>query len=147
MTRRAPHEWPVCTSNCADCAVGTMTLGEYYMVRDRVWEQAWRGRRKSWHGQIAGQEILCIGCLEQRIGRTLMASDFIDAPVNDPNKPNISERLRNRLTDDCPDLLNSLRVATLERAGVDDAGKVCTPHKIKNLARTHSLKARGDSKA
>jgi hypothetical protein len=67
---------PICTSNCADCGVGTLALGEVYMVRDEIWEQAWCGRRKSWHGQVPGQEILCIACLEQRIGRELTLSDF-----------------------------------------------------------------------
>jgi hypothetical protein len=64
---------PVCITNCADCGVGTGTLGEWYMVTDDVWEQAWCGRRKSWHGRVPGQEILCIGCLEARIGRTSRA--------------------------------------------------------------------------
>jgi hypothetical protein len=81
---------------CADCCVGTFTIGEYYMVKDAVWEQAWAGRRKSW--QQIDDQILCIGCLEKRIGRTLMACDFIDAPVNDPNQVDISKRLRDRLT-------------------------------------------------
>jgi hypothetical protein len=40
------------------------------MVNDEVWEAAWACRRKSWHA-LPGQEILCIGCLEKRIGRTL----------------------------------------------------------------------------
>ena len=90
--------WPIVTTACADCGVGTIRLGEWYMVNDDVWEQAWAGRRKSWHGRVPGQEILCIACLEQRLGRTLAASDFTDAPVNNPSKENMSERLRNRLT-------------------------------------------------
>jgi hypothetical protein len=92
--------WPVVVSACADCGVGTIRAGEWYMVCNEVWEQAWRGRRKWWH-DLPGQEVLCIGCLEQRLGRTLMASDFTDAPVNDPNDPlngDKSERLRARLT-------------------------------------------------
>jgi hypothetical protein len=93
---RMPRSWPVCTTACADCGVGTLTLHEWYMVRDEVWEEAWRGRRK-WSHAIDGQEVLCIGCLEKRLGRTLMADDFISAPCNNPNKPNISQRLRNRL--------------------------------------------------
>jgi hypothetical protein len=75
------------------------------MVRDDVWEQAWAGRRKSWQRRrhdgrelVEGQEVLCIGCLEQRLGRTLMACDFIDVPCNDPNQKRMSERLRDRLT-------------------------------------------------
>jgi hypothetical protein len=63
-----------------------------------VWDQAWAGRRKSWHGKVPGQEILCIGCLEQRLGRTLMRCDFIEAPINDPDDGDKSDRLRDRLT-------------------------------------------------
>ena len=63
---------PFCTT--IDCGVGTITLGEWYMVKDKVWEQAWAGRRKSWQSKVPGQEILCIGCLEQRIGRRSSAA-------------------------------------------------------------------------
>jgi hypothetical protein len=94
---RRPY-YPFCTTNCADCGVGTITLGEWYMVKDDVWDEAWAGRRKSWHARVPGAEILCIGCIEQRLGRTLMACDFTDAPVNDPNKGNVSKRLYDRLT-------------------------------------------------
>jgi hypothetical protein len=90
--QRAPHILGCCT----DCGVGTMAPGEYYMVADSVWEQAWAGRRKTWHS-LPGQEYLCIGCPEQRIGRTLTGADFTDAPVNDPFQDDISERLRNCL--------------------------------------------------
>jgi len=109
---------------CADCGA-TGKRNEWYMVRDDVWEQAWAGRRESQQpsftschlGEIVTlpdggayrvlcdhnsvREILCIGCLEQRIGRTLMASDFTDAPVNDPNHSlsgHKSERMRHRLS-------------------------------------------------
>ena len=58
-----------------------------------VWEQAWAGRRKAWHGRLPGQEILCIGCLEMRIGRTLTACDFTACESGFK-----SERLCNRLT-------------------------------------------------
>jgi hypothetical protein len=51
--RRPVKDWPVCISNCVDCGVGTMATREVYMVRDDVWEQAWDGRRKSWHGKGA----------------------------------------------------------------------------------------------
>ena len=65
-----------------------------------MWEQAWAGRRKAWHGKLPGQEILCIGCLEQRIGRTLVRCDFTDSPINDPHEETMSARLRDRLTTD-----------------------------------------------
>lgn len=83
------------TANCADCGVdGLAPGGEWYMVYDEVWQRAWPGSR----GKIYSQEFLCIGCLEKRIGRTLTAFDFTDAPVNDPNDPYIPARLRDRLT-------------------------------------------------
>jgi hypothetical protein len=87
---------PVVTTSCVDCGIGTITTEEWYMVKDEVWEQVWCGRRKSWH-QMPGTEILCIGCLEQRLGRTLTATDFADAPINDPNEIRMSKRLRERL--------------------------------------------------
>jgi hypothetical protein len=91
MTMKAP----VVLSRCADCGVGTFTLGEYYMVRDDVWEQAWVGRRAAWQKDF---EMLCIGCLEARIGRTLTSEDFIHCQINNPALPDISDRFRNRLT-------------------------------------------------
>ena len=78
--------WPLIVSACADCGIGTIRLGEWYMVNDDVWERAWRGRRKWWH-RLPGQEVLCIGCLERRLGRTLVACDFIPGiPCNDANQ-------------------------------------------------------------
>src|SRR5262249_19847375 len=79
--------------HCADCGAGTITLGEYYMVKDHVWAYAWAGQRRPWQ-----LDILCIGCLEKRIGRTLMRCDFANAPVNNPTQDDISDRLRARLT-------------------------------------------------
>lgn len=57
---------------CVDCATNTLDGDEYYMVHDHVWE----GEAKMDKG------MLCIGCLEVRIGRALTPADFIDAPVN-----------------------------------------------------------------
>ena len=76
---RGDKQWPQCTTHCCDCGLGTITIDEWYMVNDEVWEQAWAGRRKSWHA-IDGQQILCIGCLENRICRTLCRTDFIEGP-------------------------------------------------------------------
>ena len=67
------------------------------MVKDEVWTQAWAGRQlKPWHPE-PGQQILCIGCLEARIGRTLIADDFTDAPINDPARSQMSDRMRERI--------------------------------------------------
>src|SRR6516165_11571177 len=89
---------PTIVTRCVDCGLGCNAAHEWYRVCDRVWELAWRGRRKPWQILVPGQMALCIGCLENRLGRTLCARDFTDAMVNDPNKENVSERIRQRLT-------------------------------------------------
>jgi hypothetical protein len=75
--------------HCVGCDAWTITyagISEYYMVRDLWWRIAG-----------AGKGMLCIGCLEARLGFTLCRSDFIDAPINMDRKPR-SERLTQRLT-------------------------------------------------
>jgi hypothetical protein len=78
--------------HCVDCGVDVYLIDEYYIVRDDVWNAAWSGRYRS----PIGDGQLCLGCLERRLGRTLMACDFSDAPVNRPER--FSERLRDRLS-------------------------------------------------
>jgi len=89
--------WPFILSRCADCGVGTITIQEWYMVKTRVWKQAWAGRLKPWHA-MPGQQVLCIGCLENRLGRKLMHADFTRSPINNPTKRFMSERLCDRVT-------------------------------------------------
>ena len=76
-------------TNCVDCRWNTPLLGEWYMVRDSVWKAA---------GIEAMGGCLCIGCLEERLGRRLTPEDFIDCKINDPNLANTSSRLRARLS-------------------------------------------------
>lgn len=70
---------------CRDCNMNTDRKSEYYMVHDRVWRKA---------GSPDG--MLCIGCLEARIGRFLNKYDFTDAFINVALIPR-SRRLRARL--------------------------------------------------
>ena len=73
---------------CADCGFDTTDL-EYYMVRNDIWAQA---------SPLDQHDVfLCIGCLENRIGRTLSRRDFIDCPLNTEADWPRSARLRNRL--------------------------------------------------
>lgn len=74
---------------CLDCSVFTNFIGEYYMVNTDLWLQA----NPDYEG------MLCITCLEKRLGRTLKAKDFIYCLVNEINGmfPK-SELLINRLT-------------------------------------------------
>lgn len=75
---------------CIDCGMNTKAK-EYYSLHDAVWFKA----HSSKHG------MLCIGCVERRLGRRLMPSDFNDAPINklfddDGIRWPASERLRSR---------------------------------------------------
>jgi hypothetical protein len=70
------------SESCADCGIDTTPctgkrgcrhIGrwEHYMVHDEVWSVA------------NGARFLCVGCIEQRLGRQLTAEDFTGAPIND----------------------------------------------------------------
>lgn len=58
---------------CLDCGIDTADSHEYYMVKDRLWRKA--------NPKMDG--MLCITCLESRLGRVLTYKDFTRAPVND----------------------------------------------------------------
>jgi hypothetical protein len=72
MTREEAENITV-TSLCADCGIACWPF-EQYMVHDDVWA-------------VSGMEPrggdLCVGCLEERIDRALVASDFPAVPIND----------------------------------------------------------------
>lgn len=72
--------------HCLDCAVNTSEIDEYYMVHDHIWLYA----------NPDDYGMLCISCLEERLGRMLRPSDFTDAPVNG-DFGNKSARLKERL--------------------------------------------------
>lgn len=69
--------------DCSDC--GTNTRSEYYMVWDHIWEV------------YGADPFLCIGCLEDRMGRELWGGDFTHYPVNNVNQWDKSDRLVDRL--------------------------------------------------
>jgi hypothetical protein len=71
---------------CLDCDVNTVETGEYYSLRDDVWLKA----------NPAGAGMLCIGCVETRLGRRLASRDFDGALINHITLAQ-SERLRARL--------------------------------------------------
>ena len=102
--------------NCIDCEVDTRTNGEYYHVRPQVWAAAlgepFTGRqdtRGEWHyrgdeyARIQNRGMLCIGCIETRLGRLLNKSDFSGASINwdDDDRPFRSfrsDRMKDRVT-------------------------------------------------
>lgn len=73
--------------NCVDCK--TDTKFEHFFVKNDVW-----------FGEAKMPEtgMLCVGCLELRIKRTLCATDFTDAHINDPRRYSKTLRLVERLT-------------------------------------------------
>lgn len=58
--------------DCRDCGMDTRdgVGGEIYLVHDELWQQ---------YGPEGGIGCLCVGCLEDRMGRRLTVSDFKDA--------------------------------------------------------------------
>ena len=74
--------------NCWDCNFNTMHGNEYYMVEDELWAIATDDCGKC--------VMLCIGCLENRIGGKLEPDDFPDYPIN-RGFFDYSARLANRL--------------------------------------------------
>ncbi|GGK32816.1 HEAT repeat domain-containing protein [Nocardia camponoti] len=72
---------------CAGCAVDTQTIDEYYMLQNALWESV----------STEGERLLCIGCVEDRLGRTLTAADFTEVDVNRSPGWSRSARLMDRL--------------------------------------------------
>lgn len=58
--------------DCVDCGKSTFQT-EYYMVHNHLWAAA---------GMERDNGMLCILCLESRLGRMLVEADFTSAPVN-----------------------------------------------------------------
>lgn len=57
---------------CIDCKINTHVINEYYMLKDPVWAKAHPGDRG----------MLCIACVERRLGRLLKHGDFAPYPIN-----------------------------------------------------------------
>lgn len=72
---------------CLDCNVDTGKAHEHYMLKDEVW--------LSVVDSIVG--MLCIDCIEKRLGRKLNKTDFNDSHVNNPKLYPMSDKLRSRL--------------------------------------------------
>ena len=80
-------------NQCTDCGINVAEIGETaYHIRNRVWDIAYPGYSS---GVGVGFSRPCIGCLEERLERTLTYEDF---DMNWGANPRFSERLNNRLT-------------------------------------------------
>ena len=74
--------------DCVDCKSSTFN-GQYYMVHDHIWQEA---------GMDPDGGMLCILCLESRLGRLLVREDFTSAPINYMFFSKNTERFPNGLT-------------------------------------------------
>ena len=70
---------------CLDC--GEHTGLEHFYVHLSVWNS------------VMDSEVgmICVGCLEARLGRLLVPSDFTDAHINNPRRNAMTDRLRSRI--------------------------------------------------
>jgi hypothetical protein len=85
---------PLVDFSCEDCG---SDYDEYYMVQSDIWKA---------HGVNTGNGMLCIGCLEERMGRQLCRQDFYPSMKIDADA-NRSLRLQDRLSTGMPSLKKS----------------------------------------
>lgn len=97
MVKNKESEWP-----CMDCKKSCYKLNEYYMVQDTVWLEAISSHKG----------LLCVGCLESRLGRKLVGRDFILCPLNVVNMENGSKRLKDRIGQDLADYVYFILLET-----------------------------------
>lgn len=95
MTPRKPRPRP--DFSCVGCGVDTDHAHEYsYMVTDEVWKASLRrARYRSEHAST--YDLMCIRCLEARLGRRLVRADFNwKLPIVFDQSPR-SARLKDRM--------------------------------------------------
>ena len=73
---------------CNDCGINVIKAGEYYMLQPDIW-----------HKQLGmgSDDNLCVGCLEQRLGRKVSTNDMCGLPIFTTWKYPPSLRLMHRL--------------------------------------------------
>lgn len=86
--RRGPRTITSKLWNCRDCRRNTAILGEYYSVNNDVWREG---------GLAPDGGLLCVKCLEGRLGRTLRPGDFVSCRVNEDPTRYRSDLLCSRL--------------------------------------------------
>jgi len=77
--------------DCVDCGHHTQLMGEYYTLVKSVWWEA-VDKRPDMH-----TVMLCIGCLEERLGRRLTPGDFDPTLWVNRRPEEHSLRLKDRL--------------------------------------------------
>ena len=72
---------------CVDCKIDTGKAHEHYFVKNDVWFSV----------MPSNKGMLCVGCIEARLGRNLTKDDFTDCSLNNPKYEPKSNRLMNRM--------------------------------------------------
>lgn len=108
---KSNHDW----FHCLDCGVSTHRIREYYMVQNSIWDRVVKSRPRIANlivldedgkidksiapvpVKIQNEGMLCIGCLETRVGRKLRAKDFTDCHINVDPRYQRSVRLQKRM--------------------------------------------------
>lgn len=80
-------------SNCLRCGVDTFKIDEYYMLEHYIWRQI----TNTPEPQPKARGMMCIGCVEEALGRKLTAIDFMACSCNTEFAIR-SRRLQDRLT-------------------------------------------------
>lgn len=68
---------------CLDCGVDTGRIKEHYFIKTDLWLSVVDSKKG----------MLCIGCLEKRLGRPLVKADFTNSYINSPRFEPKSQRL------------------------------------------------------
>ena len=78
-------------------AIETLESFSCRLCEQPVWNEYFMVHRKIWDQYGAKNGMLCVGCLESRMGRELVPADFRNCEVNTDTNRSRSERLNNRL--------------------------------------------------
>lgn len=73
--------------SCLDCKIDTGKTHEHYFINTVTWLSVVQTTKG----------MLCVGCIETRLGRQLVAADFPQVSVNSPSYEPKSLRLLNRM--------------------------------------------------
>jgi hypothetical protein len=85
--RNAEERKSINHTRCNDCRFNVIKGGEYYMRHPKLWEKKLK---------LGWNDNLCIGCLEQRLGRKVRLRDMLFLPAYSWMFPQ-SDRLTNRI--------------------------------------------------
>lgn len=81
---------------CSDCSVNTEEIDETFMLTDDLWARV-VATEPPVRPNAGGVVVLCVGCIEHRIGRELQPPDFKTVPLSDPTLNAMSPRLLTRI--------------------------------------------------